>query len=174
MQRIHRPVLFLALLILSSCSLTGGDEQWPEYAQPREFFVRAYEADSANQASQGLDNYLLWVTRFYNGLDPVPGWLEMSRQVLADMEEPRRAEVAERLYVLGGRIGAEWAKDNDTRLISSRMANVWRDALIEALNQDDIDNFLTRLEGDVDALLARELVGEEIYFERYYVDEFDF
>lgn len=169
-----KSLCLLALLALSACALTGSGEDWPPGALPRDYFVDAYEADPINQASQELDNYLLWVGRFYQGMEPVPGWLAMTRQVLQRLEESPRRDVGNRLHELGGKIGAEWAKDNETRLISSRLVNVWRDALIEALNQDDLDNFLSRLEDDVDALLARELAGEEIYFERYYVDEFDF
>lgn len=169
-----RSILACCLVLLLTACASRPPSDWPAGAQPLEYFERSYSADAQNQAFQSQADYLGWVSRFYEGVSPVPGWLEMSRQVLADMEEPARSEVERRLFALGGVIGAEWAKDNNVRRLDSRMANVWRDALIEARAQDDIPGFLTRLESDIDALLAGELSGDDIYFERYYIDEFDF
>jgi hypothetical protein len=58
--------------------------------------------------------------------------------------------------------------------LDTRTAAVWRDALLEALAQDDLDAYLLRLEQDVAALMNGELANDTIRFERYYVDEFDF
>src|SRR5690606_37096368 len=126
------------------------------------------------QRVQAEDDYLLWVTRFYTGNGPVPGWLDMTEQVLERLPLEQHANVEARLFELGGRIGMEWAKDNSVRRINTRAAGVWRDALLEALAQDDLDAFLDRLSADVDALLNGTLDGDAIRFERYYVDEFDF
>jgi hypothetical protein len=82
--------------------------------------------------------------------------------------------VSSRLFELGRTISVEWAKSNEERLIDTRNAAVWRDALQEALSQGDLDNYLDRVDADVSAILAGSLAGEEIRFERYYVDEFDF
>ena len=60
------------------------------------------------------------------------------------------------------------------RKLNSRSAGVWRDGLIEALNQNDLDAYLDRVNQDVDDLLSGVIDLEEIYFERYYEDEFDF
>lgn len=163
----------LAVLFLSSCAMLGAG-QWPEGAPARAFFERQYQADAINQARQSEDDYLMWVERFYTGLDPVPGWLEMTRRVLAGLEEPPRMEVEGRLFELGRRLSAEWAKDNAVRGLDSRMVNVWRDALVEALARDDVLDYLERVEEDIDRLLAGSLEPDDIYFERYYVDDFEF
>jgi len=79
-----------------------------------------------------------------------------------------------RLYHLGGRIGSEWAKDNNVRVLDTRNAAVWRDALIESLNQNDLDDYITRVEEDVENMYMGNLSREDIYFERYYEDDFEF
>lgn len=173
MFRTRAAILLLLTVLLSSCAMIGAGP-WPDGAPPRAFFERQYAADAANQARQSQADYLGWVERFYTGVDPVPGWLEMSRQVLEALAPPRRAEVEPRLYELGGRMSAEWAKDNAVRQVDTRMANVWRDALLEARAQNDIPAFLERVDADIDGLLAGELESDAIHFERYYVDDFEF
>ena len=167
--------LFLILIVycLSGCSLISTDLQWPESAYPQEYFLAAFRADEAAGQYQTEDEYLMWVSRFYNGFSLAPGWLNLTRQVVERLEEPYSSEVSERLYLLGGIIGSEWAKDNDVRLLDTRNASVWRDALIEALDQDDLDDYMNRVENDVASIMAGELTREDIYFERYYIDEFD-
>ncbi|MDC0598746.1 hypothetical protein OAP18_02785 [Gammaproteobacteria bacterium] len=150
------------------------ERPWPENIPSKEYFIAAYQAAEADHEFQTQEDYLYWVLRFYNGLNSVvPGWLGITAQVLDRLEEPQRSVVEARLYALGSRIGTEWPKDNRVRLLNSRSANVWRDALIEALNRDELDSYLDVLEQDVDDLLAGTLDNDEIYFERYYVDEFD-
>lgn len=157
--------------------MIGADLEWPDSAYPRSYFEAAYREDELAQQYQSEEEYLLWVTRFYNGYSIAPGWLNLTRQVMERLEgqDPAwQAEVEERLYDLGGRIGAEWAKDNEVRLLNTRNAAVWRDALIESLNQDDLANYMIRVENDVESILAGELDKEAIYFERYYEDDFEF
>ena len=93
---------------------------------------------------------------------------------LDDPESAYAAQVMERLYHLGGRIGSEWAKTNEVRLLNTRNAAIWRDALIESISQDDLDNYITRVENDVESILMGELDEEAIHFERYYIDDFEF
>ena len=82
--------------------------------------------------------------------------------------------IGNRLYELGRIISVEWAKHNDVRLIDTRNAAIWRDALQESLSKNDLDNYLERVEADIAAMLAGTLTRSDIEFERYYVDEFDF
>ena len=89
------------------------------------------------------------------------------------MAADRHEEVRQRLFHLGGRIGSEWAKPNAVRRLNTRNAAVWRDALIESINQGELDDYIDRVETDVESLLAGELSKEDIFFERYYIDEFD-
>lgn len=166
--------LLLSLTILAGCAVTSDSVPWPEGAYPRQYFVASYQEDDLAQMYQTQDEYLLWVTRFYYGNSLAPGWLDLTDQVLERIDPGRRDVVRDRLFHLGGMIGAEWAKSNAVRRLNTRNAAVWRDALIESINQHDLDNYMDRVEDDVQSLLAGDLDKEDIYFERYYVDEFDF
>jgi len=162
----------LLILLLTACASLP--ERWPEGAPPRAYFEEVYAADARNRQLEARDDYLLWVSRFYSGVPPVAGWLDLSEAVLATLTEPERGGVAARLLELGAKISSDWAKSNELRVIDNRVGNVWRAALDEALNQGDIEGFLDRLEADVDALLSGELDAEQVRFERYYEDEFSF
>lgn len=167
-------MILVSAALLAACASRTPEPPWPDGAAPIDLFRAEWQRSSDVQQVQPENDYLLWVTRFYTGNGPVPGWLDMTRQVLERLPPERRAGIEARLFELGGRIGAEWAKDNAIRRIDTRAGGVWRDALLEALAQDDLDAFLDRLSADVDALIAGTLDGNAIRFERYYVDEFDF
>ncbi len=160
-------------LMASSCASIKPGAPWPDGAPPSKNFVHHYQMDKKNQRVQTKREYLHWVRRFYLGINLVPGWLKITDQVLGSLEEPRRSHVAEQLRHVGERIGSEWAKDNDVRLISTRSAVIWGQAVPEALNQDDLDNFLVLLDGDVEAMLTGKISGSDIGFERYYAYDFD-
>ena len=167
-------LILLATYTLVSCTLFAPGVRWPDGAYPQDYFAEAFATDQAAQQYQTEDDYLLWITRFYKGFSIAPGWLSLTEQVLENLEEPQKSEVNQRLYHLGAKIGTEWAKDNEVRKLNTRNASVWRDGLIESLRQNDLNNYITRVEEDVESILNGELDKEEIYFERYYVDEFDF
>lgn len=168
-------ILLVAVLLLDACTVVSDTApDWPSGLPPREAFLAAWNGDPANAELQPLETYLTWVQRFYQGVNLVPGWLDVSRDVLARVPEAERPEVGRRLQDLGVTIGSEWAKDNRQRRINTRHASVWRDALLEALAQDDLLPFLDRVEADAAALLNGELNGDVVRFERYYIDEFDF
>jgi hypothetical protein len=163
------------LLGLTACSSPQQpDSAWPSALPARDYFLQQWQADRANQALQSQADYLQWVLRFYEGYNLAPGWLEMTAQVRERVAPAQWSQIEDRLWQLGQRIGAEWSKDNAVRRFGTRAAAAWRDALLEALAQDDLDAYLTRLEQDVAALLDGSLDPEQIRFERYYVDEFDF
>jgi hypothetical protein len=162
------------MVLLAACATRETLPTWPVELPSRSSFQELWRADSANRAVQTEADYLLWVTRFYQGFNMVPGWLGMTEQVKARLPAEHWQQAEPRLRELGRRIGAEWAKDNTVRKLDTRTAAVWRDALLEALAQDDLDAYLLRLEQDVAALMNGELANDTIRFERYYVDEFDF
>lgn len=175
MLRLPIRLMLTALLAtLAACATRAPTPPWPDGAAPPELFRAEWRGNADVQRVQPEEDYLLWVTRFYTGNGPVPGWLDMTEQVLERLPPERHADIEARLFDLGGRIGREWAKDNSVRRLNTRSAGVWRDALLEALARDDLDAFLDRLSTDVDALLAGTLDNDEVRFERYYVDEFDF
>lgn len=164
----------ISVLLMTACASNIDRNNWPSELPPISFFQQQWLLDADNQQEQSEANYVLWVERFYNGFQIVPGWLDMMAEVDARIDETDRQPVKEKLYELGRRIGAEWAKHDDYRKLDSRCAAVWRDALIESLAQDDLYPYLDRLTQDVEALFTGDLVMDDIYFERYYVDEFDF
>jgi hypothetical protein len=165
---------FCCVLLLAGCATREVLPTWPGELPERNWFQQQWRADAENRSVQSQADYLLWVTRFYEGFNLVPGWLGMMEQVEARLPEAQWQQVAPSLRELGRSIGAEWAKDNAVRKLNTRTAAVWRDALLEALAQNDLDAYLLRLEQDVAALLDGELANDAIRFERYYVDEFDF
>lgn len=167
-------LLLVLTTALAACAIRAPTPPWPEGAAPPELFRSEWRRSADNQRLQAEEEYLLWVTRFYTGNGPVPGWLDMTEQVLQRSPPERRANISQRLFELGGRIGREWAKHNDVRRLNTRSAGVWRDALLEALARDELDMYLERLSADVDALLSGALSNDAIQFERYYIDEFDF
>jgi hypothetical protein len=169
-----RTPLFLALItLLAACTTRAPEPEWPGGIPPRSFFSMEWRESANNRSLQSQDDYLLWVARFYTGYGAVPGWLSMTSQVIQRLPPAEHDAIEARLFELGGRIGAEWAKDNAVRLLNTRSAGVWRDALLEAFRRNELDVYLDRLSADVDALLAGELHNEAIRFERYYTDEFD-
>lgn len=164
----------LGLLFVGGCAVRETQVPWPPELPPRTWFVQQWRQDDANRELQSQADYLLWVTRFYQGFNVAPGWLSMMQRVEARIPPEHWAQVRPVLQELGRSIGSEWAKDNAVRRIDTRTAATWRDALQEALSQHDLDAFLVRLQQDVSALLAGELDARLIRFERYYTDEFDF
>lgn len=172
MTRISAVLAFL--VVLSGCVTDIESVHWPEDTYPRDYFESIFQEDELLLQYQTEEDYLLWVLRFYEGNSIAPGWLNLTEQVKARLDEPYRSEVALRLYHLGGRIGSEWAKDNAVRVLDTRNAAVWRDALIEALSQNDLDNYMSRVEQDVESMFTGELEREDITFERYYEDDFEF
>lgn len=162
------------VFLLTACATREALPTWPEEIPQRSWFQQQWRSDAANRSVQAQADYLLWVTRFYEGFNLVPGWIGMMQQVEARLPAAQWQLTSPRLHELGRSIGAEWAKDNSVRKVNTRTAAVWRDALLEALAQDDIEAYVLRLEQDVAALLDGELASDAIRFERYYVDEFDF
>ncbi len=167
-------IVFVFLLALSACATDFEILEWPEGGYPRNYFEAVFQEDDLARQYQSEDDYLLWVTRFYNGYSLAPGWLNLTEQVKDRLDEPYRSEVSAKLYHLGGRIGSEWAKDNGVRVLDTRNSAVWRDALIEALSQNDLDNYIIRVEEDIGSLFTGDLNKEDITFERYYIDDFAF
>ncbi len=170
-----RVLLSLFLLVLiSACAVRAPVDTWPADIPARNYFQKQWRADAANKSVQDREDYLLWVVRFYQGYQLAPGWLDMMEQVNVRVPAEERVQVRAALFELGSIIGGEWAKDNGVRKVSTRSAAVWRDALLESLSQDDLHPYLDKLQQDVEALMSGSLGNDEIVFERYYVDEFDF
>jgi hypothetical protein len=166
-------IVLLSLQIACSALLPVGS--WPHNLPSEAYFIDYYQHGEDNHAYQALKDYLYWVETFYLGNALSPGWFQLTRELLEEVDADRQALYAEKMQSLGLMISAEWAQDNNVRLIDTRCASVWRDALLEAMAQDDLDNYLQLFANDVNAILAGELVKEDIELTRYYeVEGFDF
>lgn len=163
--------IFSLIIFLSSC--VSSPSSWPDTLPKVSTFQANWKQDVANQSIQDEGEYLLWVQRFYEGFNAVPGWIDMTRQVLTRLPEEERAVASEQLAALGLKISGEWAKDNSVRLIDTSTVATWRDALQESLSRMEFASYLVLLNQDLAALLGGALAPETINFERYYTDEFD-
>jgi hypothetical protein len=160
------------ILALASCATVP--VSWPATLPPVSYFQTTWTNDAANRQVQNQEEYLLWVQRFYEGFNTVPGWLDLETRVLARVPQNEQASIADQLTALGTTISAEWAKDNSVRRIDTSTVATWRDALQESLSRMELNSYLMLLNQDIAALLGGELTTDDITFERYYLDEFDF
>lgn len=161
----------LCLLVLGACASTPTPENWPEQAPPHSYFVEEYQHDPANRMRQSQTDYLSWVTRFYRGRPGILGWQDITDSVVQDMEPGQRATTMELARTLGRRIAAEWAKDNDVRVIDTAMLSLWGSIMVTAVEPGERLEAMQAIDRDTRALLEGELPPTQITEERY--AEFD-
>ena len=158
---------FILAILLASC-ITPSIRNWPDEVPRQTLFVRAYRADVANQALQSEQAYLEWILGFYQGTLIYPtGWLDVE-QVLLDSTEPEaRPQLDARLEELGITIGAEWAKENDARLIDNRMLALWGSTLQLMQGTEERINAIELMASDIEELFAGTLEKRDIVESRY-------
>lgn len=174
-------LLAFAMLVSSlfACSNTqklARNENWPNTMPPRNYFVKAYEADEINREIQTQQEYMTWIVRFYNGWELYGrGWTKMTNELLEQVEDPTEAkEIKHKIDRIGRLVSAEWAKKSDTRTIYLRHVSIWGNALLESLDRDQALELVTRVNQDVDDLLAHKINPGVITAERYFpADEDD-
>ncbi|MEX2335447.1 MAG: hypothetical protein WD600_14395, partial [Pseudohongiella sp.] len=76
-------------------------------------------------------------------------------------------QVAELRDELGVMIAAEWAKDNDVRIIDTAMLSLWGGVMVAALEPEVRIDAIELITDDVERLLAGELAPARINDERY-------
>ncbi len=148
MGRFLRPILALSLALFARPGPATGpaatyaidapalDADW--YSPLAEDFRPHYERDPANGQKQTWEQYWGWVESFYRGNLLARGWSDRAR--LAGGERPlggRAPRLRSRLNALGREIGAEWAKDYDTRRIGSAELLAWGKMMEKARDRDD-------------------------------------
>ena len=141
---------------------------WPEALPGREYFEANYKKDKNNQLVQSKVDYLGWVISFYEGALIAPvGWLDL-QSIIIEMAEPEdRLELGKQLTELGRLISGEWAKENDKRVIDSRLLSLWG-SVIQLSDDPQVQaQAILLIEKDVSALLNRQLTPESITDERY-------
>lgn len=159
--------VLLPSLLLTAC-ITPSIRDWPDEVPRQALFESAYRADEVNQQFQTRQEYLEWILGFYQGTVIYPtGWLDVEAQLLDRTPPQRQQQLDERLEELGIVIGAEWAKENDARLIDNRMLALWGSTL---QLMEDAEGRLEAIEmvaRDIDLLLEGDLQKEDITETRY-------
>lgn len=177
-QTINKlPYLALVLLSLQSCISLNSSNEWPQNIPAQEFFSDYCKSNSQSCLSESnVQDYLLWVKRFYLGSILYPtGWLEMTQLVAASLDNETDKQVAKQeLDKLGQQIVKEWAKKNSERLINSQNIATWGQALRTSAENGEQIEFITKIKNDVADILSKTLQAEEISRQRYYpADDYD-
>lgn len=169
----------ILFLILSGCASLPVDEtvqndNWPQEIPPRDYFVDNFEKDSENQSAQSQRDYLTWILRFYQGWALVPrGWNYLTDTVVDSVDPAAQSAMQQQMYSLGERISAEWAKNREHRTVNSKHLLVWKDALKIAIREGRQAVLADQVSTDVDNLLSRNILPDEIDLDRYLEGETD-
>ena len=163
-----RTLKILPLVLAIASCITPSIRDWPDDVPPSHLFIRTYQADAANQALQSEQSYLEWILGFYQGTVIYPtGWFDVERQLLNITEPEQQAGLALRLRNLGILIGAEWAKENEARLIDNRMLALWGSTLQLMQTTDARLGAIELVSQDIEALFAGALRKTDIVEARY-------
>lgn len=173
-QRAMYYVFMFVVLALQGCATQQVKVPiWPGELPPRTYFLDQYQQDVVNKNSQSLDEYLKWVIRFYKGWDLYPsGWDNITQEVLLKINKyPAAGEIRVKLDRLGLIISAEWAKNNKTRIINTRLVALWGNSLIKSLEHGETLQLINRVAADINNLLTRKLAVDAIATDRYYAQD---
>ena len=163
-----RTLKILPLVLAMASCITPSIRDWPDDVPPSHLFICTYRADAANQALQSEQSYLEWILGFYQGTVIYPtGWFDVERQLLDITEPEQQAVLALRLRNLGILIGAEWAKENEARLIDNRMLALWGSTLQLMQTTDARLGAIELVSQDIEALFAGALQKTDIVEARY-------
>lgn len=176
--RFFYSVVILSLLFLTACANhVPKEDQWPSDMPSRAFFVSAYESDVDNKKNQELDEYLLWVLRFYKGWELYRnGWTQVTSDSLIGVKNPQHAhEIRTKMDLIGSGIASEWAKSKSTRRVLTRHVVVWGNALIESIKRGEPEEItlINRVLSDLNGLLEKNIDLDEVKADRYYPKDKD-
>lgn len=167
--------MILLAFCLTACQSLTSTKDWPDNLPARKNFVNAYyqKRNVSKVDDRVMNEHLGWIIRFYQGTVIYPnGWTRVSNLFLDSIPNgSRRIEMQRRLEKLGIEIANEWAQDNAFRNINSSNMITWGSALRTAAERGDQENFVTQVETDVQALVARKLAAKAISYERYYPEQ---
>ena len=170
-SKILLSLILVGLLLLSACASRSPQVlSWPSDIPSREFFIAHYESDLENRQGQDLDEYLLWVLRFYKGWELYSnGWTQVTEDSLHTVTDPVLAhEIKTKMNLIGESVAGEWAKNKKDRRILTRHVVVWGNALIESIKRDQELALVNRVLADVYGLLAQQVALDEVIAERYF------
>lgn len=164
-------VVLLSFTLLTACtSHPPKSAQWPRELPSREYFVANYDADIENKKSQDLDEYLMWVLRFYQGWELYHnGWTRVTVDSLRTVTDPVEAEaIKSHMYIIGKNIAGEWAKNKKERRVLTKHVAVWGNALVESIKRGKELALVEKIDIDITNLLAERLSINDIKPERYF------
>ena len=172
---IIRSLIALGLLLFFTACTTQSvvKRQWPEGIPAREYFESIYYADEENRAIQTVDEYLLWVVRYYQGWELYRrGWVDVTSDLVEQIDEPDIAKsVEDKMNKIGQSVAGEWAKKSKTRKIYTRHVAIWGNALVESLNRGEELKLIEIVADDVNGLLANRVPVDAITADRYYAQD---
>lgn len=176
--KFYFSLVVLSLLLLTACANRAPkEENWPSDMPSRAFFVAAYEADTVNKEGQDLEEYLLWVIRFYKGWELYRnGWTQVTADALLGVKDPQRAiEIHSKMNLIGSGIACEWAKNKNDRRVLTRHVVVWGNALIESIKHGELEEIklINRVLNDLNGLLDKNIDLDEVKADRYYARDKD-
>ena len=171
-------VSFLTVtVLLSACATHAPKEaEWPTDMPTRSYFVDYFASDIENQkSSQDLDEYLMWVVRFYKGWELYHnGWLRVTDSAVLGAKNPQMAaEVKTKMDAVGKVVSAEWAKNKNSNRILTRHVAVWGNALLEAIRRDQEVALIDRVLADATALVNNQIDLASVKPERYFPQDKD-
>ena len=173
-NKLFLGLIFCTFLLASGCVSKTSVADWPADLPARSIFVDTYhQQQQAGTNSNSLKSHLFWVKRYYQGSIIYPlGWNRMTEMLLVTLpDENQKSEIESRMKRLGMTIVIEWAQDNKFRAIDSATVAVWGNGLRTASQLGEQQLFVSKVERDVDALIAGELNKKRITRERYYPPE---
>ncbi len=161
-------VMIACTTLLAACVNSQILEKWPEQIPKQSYFRALYRSDTPNSARQSELEYLTWVARFYEGWEMMPiGWDDISASVLVDLEPAQYRAIDTLLQRLGVQISGEWAKDNDVRLIDSRMLSLWAGVMQAEYSPQYRMTAVDVIARDVNRILSSELAPTLVNESRY-------
>jgi len=169
-----RRLVCIVLIAATGCAERAVQHSDAQPVMPGpDYFVKSYRQDAVNAGRQTLEQYLLWVTRFYQGWDLYPrGWEQIQQDLLEPLpDDDRRRELEAKLAGLGRSIAAEWAKNNATRRIHTRHVAIWGRALQRSQALGQAPATIARILTDVNNLLENKISADMITENRFYAEE---
>jgi len=164
-------IVLVLVSVLSGCSSRMIKQaNWPGEIPPREFFVAKYEADIENKQDETLDEYLLWVVRFYEGWELYSnGWTKVTADSLRGVTDPALAQqIKTKMDMIGETIACEWPKNKKDRRILTRHIVVWGNALVESIKRGQELALIDRVLADANGLVVKKVGIDDIKADRYF------
>ena len=171
--KVNNCILILwTVLVLSACQTSNLLMDWPADVPDRQIFIDGYytKRGISSASNTELNRHLGWIVKFYQGTLIYPtGWNNVSERFLASVnDDAARAMLKKRIHFLGIKIANEWAQSNRIRLIDNSAILAWGNGLRSAAERMEQEQYISKVEKDVDLLLNEAITTKDISFERYF------